>query len=454
MAVMKIKKDGVWHDYGAEKPDPIGDLSRAVAIYRAGENAKLYILPVGERAYRAALVGAGATDDYSRSQVHPWDIHGAEILDIYVAEGITAIGDSFFSRLSRAVKFVNLSSVLTTIGAYAFNRCFKLADVSGFGRVATIGERAFLGCVALKSIDIDSTVCTSIGAATAHISSLEDAVATGTWGDSTTFGAISNRRLKWGDTLADIKAEKYTATKRLKCLNADQQGNYPDIPFCSGISRKKHVFAYVAGGGCVGLSLYHAYNTIHATDGKAANGFEDFWYNVLKADSVEPVQKYVNQGLIDDALIYDSTTESGHVDGVTVNASGDICFSLRNFHGGTDPHEIMGEMLRRLGWTVKEEHQTYGVEQKHKIYEALARGIPVLASVNHYGLNESHDEGEHEVCIIGCNRESDKLTVVDSLGAAGKAGHVYTIGYEDLFYAYEETPGGLRNKITLLDIGG
>lgn len=429
------------------------DLSTAVASYDVGDAAKLYLIPTASWHLRAALVGSGETRNFQYKS-HEWDEHGAEITEIYVGDGITALGNALFARLSNATRFVNASSALTSIGNLTFYRCFGLRTLSGLDRVTTIGQRAFLGCPSIVSIDLDEAVCKNAGDFAFHISSVEDGAPLAQW-DGVGFGLCANRELKWGDTLTEVQNARYSATKVMQCTNPDMQTNYPGIDFCSGINGGAHTFVSVSDGGCVGLSLYHAYNTVHANDGLACASFMEFWLNVLRAESyTAPVTHCIKRGLINPILVYDSNTDNGYVKGVE-ERDGNIYFHLYNFSGGTDDHEILGAMLRNLGWKMSEKIRTYGAEAKRLIDRSLQQGIPVLATVNHMSTYEDagHNEGDHEVCIIGCDAVTGKLTVVDSTGAAGSKGHIYTVAYEDMFYSHEEEEGQLRNSIILLDIG-
>ena len=442
--------------YSDDIPYYGSDLSTAVASYACGETAKAYVIPIPSGGYRLAIVGSGETADYTYLDAHPWDAYADQIYELFVEQGITAIGSAFFCKLSKARSFVNRSPALNEIGNFAFYRCFGLQSAKGLSMVETVGEHAFQNCASLQEIDLSPRHCTEVMSFANHMSSVEDSVKMAQW-SGTSFGICANRRLKWGEALEEIQSTKYTADKLLTCLNPDMQTNYPDIQF-GNMSLSGMLFPIpVSSGGCAGLALYHAYNTVHAKDGKACENFREFWYEVLKAETPYSVQRFVDEGKIDPALIYQNGADAsgGYVQGVSI-INGEICFTLKNFPGGTDSHEILGEMLRRLGWSVSEKIPTYGAEAKQRIDSSLQQGIPVLASVNHMGLNEDYpyNEGDHEVCIIGCNRETNKLTVVDSTGAAGTVGHIYEVAYEDLFYSYEEAPGQLRNSVQLLTIGG
>lgn len=422
--------------------------------------AVLHLIPNGEGTYRAALVGSGAVPGFSKAKaIHAWASYEPYITEIFISEGITSLGDYLFARMSEAKTVVNASSVLTSLGQYPFYNCFALRRAEGFGSVIRIGKGAFFNCPSLQLLDLDQNACREIGFFGLHICSAEDSLFLKEW-ENTAFDICASRAQKWdSQTLAEIQKKAYTDTAILRVPNPDMHNNY-DFKFCSGFYEKEdgtggYQESLVKQGGCVGLSLYHAYNAVHAEDGMACEGFEAFWKDVLHADTqLTDVTKWVKDGSIHPLLVYQNGTDSagGYREGVSLGEKGEILFLLPNFHGGTDEWEILGEMLRRLGWTMSEKLLTTGAEQKGRIDASLHAGIPVLASVNHFSLNEESErnEGQHMVCIVGCDRETDKLTVVDSTWAAGTKGHIYTVSYEDLFYNYETDAAPLKNSIILL----
>ena len=81
--------------------------------------------------------------------------------DVVIPTGVTRIGDSAFSGC-RALKSVTIPESVTSIGDWAFFFCSALKSVTIPESVTSIGDWAFSSCSALKSVTIPAGV-TSIG---------------------------------------------------------------------------------------------------------------------------------------------------------------------------------------------------------------------------------------------------------------------------------------------------
>ena len=89
--------------------------------------------------------------DYNSLGETPWEESSASA--IYIADGVTGIGDHAFDGMStlETIEFENSKS-LTKVGEYAFNNCDKMVGLSlDLSNVTTLGKYAFNGCERLGS---------------------------------------------------------------------------------------------------------------------------------------------------------------------------------------------------------------------------------------------------------------------------------------------------------------
>lgn len=71
---------------------------------------------------------------------------------VYIGEGITEIGNSFFENME-TISELYLPESLKSIGSYAFQNCNKLKEVIIPDSVETIGANTFLNCANLKYVN-------------------------------------------------------------------------------------------------------------------------------------------------------------------------------------------------------------------------------------------------------------------------------------------------------------
>ncbi|MBO5452775.1 MAG: leucine-rich repeat protein [Clostridia bacterium] len=103
-----------------------------------------------------SITGTGAIKNYTSSDVAPWEESAAEITELNIAEGITAIGNRAFMKLA-AVEEITIPSTVTKIGNYAFlnSAGIKTVNISGG---AILGSNSFNGCSALTTVNYTGSV--------------------------------------------------------------------------------------------------------------------------------------------------------------------------------------------------------------------------------------------------------------------------------------------------------
>lgn len=97
------------------------------------------------------------------------------ITDAVIPNTVTSIGDKAFMKC-RNLQSVNIPNGVTSIGENAFSYCVSLQSVTIPDSVTSIGEGAFSICSSLKSVTIPSTVASIGAAAFSNCSSLESIV--------------------------------------------------------------------------------------------------------------------------------------------------------------------------------------------------------------------------------------------------------------------------------------
>ena len=105
------------------------------------------------------ISGSGAMHDYDYSS--PWHESGNQIQSVFMANGVTSIGNFAFSECTSLTSMTIPDSV-TCIGNCAFDSCTSLTSVTIPDSVTSIGVYAFCACTSLKSVTIPDGV-TSIG---------------------------------------------------------------------------------------------------------------------------------------------------------------------------------------------------------------------------------------------------------------------------------------------------
>lgn len=107
------------------------------------------------------LSGSGAMGNYSAESEEPWFACRSQMKEVYISEGITAIGRSAFGGCTSLTKVV-MPATVSVISDWAFRGCSLLQEVVFGGGITQIGYAAFRQCDSLQSITIPDTV-TAIG---------------------------------------------------------------------------------------------------------------------------------------------------------------------------------------------------------------------------------------------------------------------------------------------------
>ena len=101
----------------------------------------------------------GDMNDYSTSSRPGWyNSYRTYIKEVVVEKGVFSIGDYAFAGLENLekVSFSTDSWNASEIGAYAFQGCTKLTEVSGLEEMHTISEGAFAQCAKLANVNLEN----------------------------------------------------------------------------------------------------------------------------------------------------------------------------------------------------------------------------------------------------------------------------------------------------------
>ena len=106
------------------------------------------------------ISGTGAMANYDffdDSDESPWYRYIGYITSIVIKDGVTSIGENAFIGCN-ALKTVTIGNGVKTIGENAFYGCSALGTVTIPDNVKTIGDYAFIGCTALETVTIGNGV--------------------------------------------------------------------------------------------------------------------------------------------------------------------------------------------------------------------------------------------------------------------------------------------------------
>lgn len=444
MAVLKYKKDGVWHPVGIYEtgiPESVVE-----AVYTVSEGITLTLTRnTDAETYTAYLAGNGAAADYGRYDVKPWAAYIDKITGIHVGAGVTSLGDYLFAEHSAVtqLKFED-SSKITHLGDRCFWRCefggefsflgltdttlarafascvniqgltlpetvseiadsalilcLNLRKVAGLSKVQSIGTTAFHYTPKLVSTDLDPAVCQNVGEAAFCISPALSRINMADW-SGTTFGYNASAVANW-------------ATEQLAAVRAVQ---LPNVLLRDFIPDAQYKYS-----------------------GDAENG-DKYGYGTIPQANGELVQRYLDRGCEAGALC----TVFNILKGTAYDSIGE--WWIREVYakdaqvGLTDADDVFDAVLPVVGLQRKATYPMWanaesldGAEAfnlpavKRAIVQELSAGNPLILSFR------TTAEYGHAVCIIGADATTDKLVVVDTARSSGDRGMIYHVALEDL----------------------
>ena len=426
MAVIKYEKNGQYFTL------PVGGSEKTVTYDVSATDAdkvKLSVISIGDGTHLAKLTGYGATKDFGKDEVKPWDKYIPSISAIEIGAGVTSIGDNLFRRheavkslvfedsgcirhfgdkafqgcqFSGEYSFPNLKDTallgtfahctklrgltlngVKNIGATALTGCLSLEYVRGLGSVETVATAAFLYTPKLYSLDIDPAVCTSFSESAFLLSGIMRYASPTVW-SKVQMGADAIPAMSYTDaTLANIRAVGLPNVTPNE-VNADASYRYTDIPYC----KRGDTQLTIGSDGCMALALYHMFNW---TKGAPYADFREWWENEIISKNPQITE--------------------------------------------TDINEVQAEMANTLGWTVRNgfpiKTKANPDAAKRAIASELSAGRALVANLAYYY------GGGHSVAIIGSNAVTDKLIVADGTRTSGERGCTYEVSFEQFFGSFD-----------------
>ena len=105
--------------------------------------------------YDTYIKGAGGMKDYS-SPNNPFRAQGyySKIVNVYIEESVTSIGNSAFEGCKNLTS-ITIPSSVTSIGYLAFVECIRLTSITIPSSVTSMGDSALHGCAGLTNIVVD-----------------------------------------------------------------------------------------------------------------------------------------------------------------------------------------------------------------------------------------------------------------------------------------------------------
>ena len=102
------------------------------------------------------IMGEGAIPDYKFGEA-PWYSHRSDITYIYIAEGVTRIGDQSFCNFDNVTE-VYITPSVTSIGGWAFQGCRNLTNIEIPHFVTSMGDYVFNNCYNLKEVILSESL--------------------------------------------------------------------------------------------------------------------------------------------------------------------------------------------------------------------------------------------------------------------------------------------------------
>lgn len=136
-----------------------GATSEDSVEWKLTENGeKVTIDDVEHNAYTLTISGSGEMAGYpGYNNRSPWESYKQYITSVYIADGVTSIGEEAFI-LCEKLTSVTIGKNVTSIGISSFSDCSALTSVTIPNSVTSIGNYAFSRCYGLTSVTIPCSV--------------------------------------------------------------------------------------------------------------------------------------------------------------------------------------------------------------------------------------------------------------------------------------------------------
>lgn len=425
-----------WADEIVEAVYEIGD---------TGSDVQLVLLANTDgKTFTAWLCGSGATVNYEKDDERPWEAYVDRITAVYVAAGVTSLGDYLFARHeavthlqfedSRKIAHLGLRTfhrcqfggsfsfsgltdetmrpafasctnlrgvtvpeTVTAIEEKAFILCRNLREVKGLANVATVGEAAFHYTPRLANVDLDPAVCQNIDEAAFCISPALSRVNAAAWSGAT-FGYNASASANW-------TAEQLAAVRAVQLPNVLLLDFVPDAQYkYSAAAENGDKYAYgtfeyqgqtvqrYLDEGCEAGALCTVFNVLKGT---AYDSIGEWWIR-------EVYEKNAQVGLADISEVFDAVLP---VVGLQRKATYPIYANAESLDGA----------------------EAFNLPAvKRAIVQELSAGNPLILS-----FWTTSDYG-HAVAIIGADATTDQLIIADTARSSGDRGMVYKVALEDL----------------------
>ena len=120
------------------------------------DSVKGYIIVRPDKKHDIYVKGVGAMKDYGVNS--PFWNSGYSLVDVYIGNDITSIGNNAFNDCGNATVTFQQDSKLYSIGDGAFESCFKLKSITIPNSVVLIGRYAFFDCTQLGNVTLSSSL--------------------------------------------------------------------------------------------------------------------------------------------------------------------------------------------------------------------------------------------------------------------------------------------------------
>lgn len=206
---------------------PVNAITALAADDSCGANLTYTLTPNTDdpNTYTLTISGKGAMYDYSSSYTTvPWNAQKSGITSVVIEDGVTSIGDKAFEGCS-ALKSVSGMKDVTSLGEWAFYKCTSLESFTIPSGVKSIPDCLFYDCSKLNSVTIHAQVASIgssafFGCSTLKTLSIPDSVQT--IGYYAFGGCNELETINIPDGVTKIPAHAFSSCYALKKLNIPQ----------------------------------------------------------------------------------------------------------------------------------------------------------------------------------------------------------------------------------------